>query len=118
MLLRPIMIVLCSALLLNAQSTIKIPYKKCFKYPYANLSGGTMHSRFIQKKKLLKEAALLAHFSQKEALLKIQKRYPALDIQELSLSVKNCFVYFKATSDDKPYYFDAGTLALQQGEIK
>lgn len=118
MLLRPIMIVLCSALLLNAKSTIQIPYKKCAKYPYANLIGGTMHSRFVQKKMLLKEATLLARFSEKEALLKIQERYPELNIQALSLSIKNCFVYFKATSDDKRYYFDAGTLVLQKGEKK
>ena len=75
-----------------------------------------MHTRFIQKKKLLQEATLLAHFSEKEALLKIQNRYPSLNIRALSIHVKNCFVYFKGTNEKRSYYFDAGTLALQTGE--
>ena len=75
-----------------------------------------MHSRLIQKKKLLKEASSLVHFSVNEALIKIQKSYPDLQITQLAISVKNCFVYFKGTSHEKSYYFDAGNLALKSGE--
>lgn len=95
-------------------STLKIPYSECSKYPYAHVIGGTMHSRFVAKKRLMQKAETLTAYSSKEAFKQLKKQYPALELEHIKLAVKSCRVYFKASSKKNIYYFDAGNLALLQ----
>jgi hypothetical protein len=94
-------------------STAKIPKDECLKYPYRHTIGGTMHSRMVQKKRLYALAQKEANYTKEEAFKEIAKRY-GLDIKELSLKVKSCFVYFKVLDEKEIYYFDAKNLNLIQ----
>ena len=101
--------------ILNADtSSVKIPYKECSKYPYAHTIGGTMHSRFIEKKRLYKIAKQKAAFTEEEALKNIQSKYPSWSIENAEIAIKSCFVYFKSVTTKYIYYFDAKTLELIQ----
>ena len=95
-------------------STVKIPYSKCSKYPYAHVIGGTIHSRFVQKKKLEKKAKTLASHTSDETLILLQKKHPEFSLESVNIAVKSCNVYFKGLSQNSIYYFDAGNLALLQ----
>jgi hypothetical protein len=95
-------------------STVKIPYSECSKYPYAHVIGGTIHSRFVQKKKLEKKAKTLASHTSDETLILLQKEHPEFNLESVNITVKSCNVYFKGLSQNSIYYFDAGNLALLQ----
>ncbi|HIP59559.1 MAG TPA: hypothetical protein EYH01_03925 [Campylobacterales bacterium] len=107
--------VLFSTLEANAiHSTVKIPYSECSKYPYAHVIGGTMHSRFVQKKRLEKKAKSLASHTANKTLTILQKEHPEFSLESINIAVKSCNVYYKALSQNSIYYFDAGNLALLQ----
>jgi hypothetical protein len=94
-------------------SSIKVPYNICLKYPYGNTIGGTIYSKLTQKRKLYKYALNKANYTEEKALKIIQREHPTLNIKDLNIYVRNCFVYFRATNGNQNYYFDARTLALQ-----
>ena len=91
---------------------MKIPCSECLKYPYAHVLGGTIHSRFVQKKKLEKKAKSLASHTTDATLTMLQKEHPEFSLESVNISVKSCNVYFKGLSQNSIYYFDAGNLAL------
>jgi len=98
----------------DIKPSAKIPHDECMKYPYKQTIGGTMHSRMVQKKRLYRLAKDEANYTEDEALKEIQKRYKNLDIDKVTLTVKNCFIYFKAKNSKYIYYFDAKNLNLIQ----
>jgi len=104
-----LLVVLISSTLCAKQN---IPPKECLHAKYGHTLGGTIHSKTILNKKLLGKVRQTLPYSDKEASIMIEKKYPTLCIKNTTLILKNCQVFYWSHHGDKSYYFDADTLTL------
>ncbi len=108
-----LLVVLVSSTLFAKQN---IPPKECLHAKYGHTLGGRIHSKTILNKKLLGKVRQTLPYKDKEASIMIAKKYPALDIKNARLIIKNCRALYWSFTVDKSYYFDADTLILIEKE--
>jgi hypothetical protein len=101
-------------------SSMQISHQECLKAKYGHTLGGTLHSRKVLKNRLLRKNEAALPLSREESLKKLQKRYPALNIRQITFVIKNCAAYYRAKCGKKICYFDPVTLQIlsQTGEAK
>ncbi len=95
---------------------LNLPPKECLHAKYGHTLGGTIHSKTILNKKLLGKVRQTLPYTDKEASIMIEKKYPTLGIKNTTLIIKNCSVFYWSHHEDENYYFDADTLTLIEKE--
>ncbi len=96
-------------------SSVKIPHEECMKSKYGHTIGGTLHSRQLLQKRILQKIELALPYKREEALQKLQKTYPNMDIGKITFIMKNCYGFYKSEIRGKSYYFDPKKLTLLTG---
>ncbi len=104
-----VVVILCSSVLLAEQ---KIPLQECLHAKYGHTLGGTMHSKSMLAQKLLNKVRKTLPFSDAQARIMIQEKYPDLAIKSNTLIIQNCTAIYKSSAKDKHYFFHADTLDL------
>ncbi len=110
-----ITLILTTTTLLAITSSVKIPYEQCMKSKYGHTLGGTLHSKQLQKKRILRQREETLTYKREEALKKLQKAYPRLNIEKITFVIKNCYGFYKSEINEKIYYFDPNKLTLITG---
>ena len=100
-------------------SSLKLSQKECLGVRYGHVINGTLHSRKTLLRRFERRTQAMLPQSQAEALTILQKRYPELNIREITFIIKHCEGFYQSQNGRKVYLFDPIKLIyLKNEEIK